>query len=115
MALAEAQDNLNHQLRSRTDLEVFLRQALEDVRLEIARKTNQNRPKESFTLPALQPSVSGTIEQAANSVSVHELQSTDRERVLEILFSQQRAIQLLYDKTFPISEGEERAFPAESS
>merc|ERR1711939_1059390 len=35
------------------------------------------------------------------SVSVHELTSQDRERVLELLLSQQRVVQLLYSKTFP--------------
>merc|ERR1719440_1365813 len=35
------------------------------------------------------------------AMSVHELTTQDRERVLELLLSQQRVVQLLYSKTFP--------------
>jgi len=34
-------------------------------------------------------------------VTVHDLTESDRERVLELLLSQQRVVQLLYEKTFP--------------
>ena len=41
------------------------------------------------------------VEPHANDVSLHELGQPARERVLELLLSQQRVVQLLYDKSFP--------------
>lgn len=79
-------------LQQRTELEVLLRQCLDDVKTEISRK-RQEQVKDGPNLPRL--------DQSGAAMSVHELSAQDRERVLELLLSQQRVVQLLYSKTFP--------------
>lgn len=72
-------------LQQRTELEVFLRQCLEDVQAEVSRhEEDQDRTSE-----------------AVASSSVHEMTAQDRGRVLELLQSQQRVVQLLYKKALP--------------
>lgn len=81
-------------LQQRTELEVLLRQCLDDVKSEVLR----NRPPSaSADVP---PGATGPSNQAVHNMSVHELGAQDRERVLELLLSQQRVVQLLYSKTF---------------
>lgn len=87
--LKEGQSGL---LQQRTELEVLLRQCLDDVKTEIARK-RQEADRKDTNLPKL--------DQSSTGMSVHELSAQDRERVLELLLSQQRVVQLLYSKTFP--------------
>eukprot|EP00440_Ansanella_granifera_P037317 gb/GFBE01040488.1/.p1 GENE.gb/GFBE01040488.1/~~gb/GFBE01040488.1/.p1 ORF type:complete len:435 (+),score=152.97 gb/GFBE01040488.1/:1-1305(+) len=79
-------------MQQRTELEVLLKQSLDDVKAEILRHRMQAEGKEPGALDAGPP---------LSSVSVHELSAQDRERVLELLLSQQRVVQLLYQKTFP--------------
>jgi hypothetical protein len=90
-------------LQQRTELEVLLRQCLDDVKSEIMRLRLENERKDGPPLP-----VPG---QTVTSMSIHELTPQDRERVLELLLSQQRVVQLLYSKTFPtqlpVTEGGE--------
>jgi len=83
-------------LQQRTELEVFLRQCLDDVKSEITR----HRLQEGHSPGG--PSVPGIDQpdQPPAAMSVHELTAQDRERVLELLLSQQRVVQLLYSKTF---------------
>merc|ERR1711972_391962 len=80
-------------LQQRTEIEVLLRQCLDDVKAEIMRHRLENERKDSPGAPG--PGVPIT------AMSVHELTTQDRERVLELLLSQQRVVQLLYSKTFP--------------
>merc|ERR1719247_301268 len=80
-------------LQQRTELEVLLKQCLDDVKAEIMRHRLEHERKDGPGLPA--PG------QPASTMSVHELSAQDRERVLELLLSQQRVVQLLYSKTFP--------------
>lgn len=88
---------LRHQqaemLQQRTELEVLLKQCLDDVKAEIIRHRLEHERKDGPGLPA--PG------QPASTMSVHELSAQDRERVLELLLSQQRVVQLLYSKTMP--------------
>merc|ERR1719183_2963370 len=80
-------------LQHRTELEVLLRQCLDDVKAEIMRHRLENERKDGPGLPS--PG------QPVTTMSVHELSAQDRERVLELLLSQQRVVQLLYSKAFP--------------
>jgi len=88
---------LRHQqaemLQQRTELEVLLKQCLDDVKAEIMRHRLEHERKDGPGLP--QPG------QPVSAMSVHELSAQDRERVLELLLSQQRVVQLLYSKTLP--------------
>lgn len=81
-------------LQQRTELEVLLRQCLDDVKAEIARHRVDFAKSDTSG-----PTIPGTGPPIAN-VQVHELSTQDRERVLELLLSQQRVVQLLYSKTF---------------
>lgn len=80
-------------MQQRTEIEVLLRQCLDDVKAEIMRHRLEHENKDSPSMPG--PGVPIT------AMSVHELTTQDRERVLELLLSQQRVVQLLYSKTFP--------------
>lgn len=80
-------------LQQRTELEALLRQCLDDVKAEIMRHRLENELKDGPGLP-----VPG---QTLAAMSISELSPQDRERVLELLLSQQRVVQLLYSKTFP--------------
>merc|ERR1711879_963147 len=80
-------------LQHRTELEVLLRQCLDDVKAEIMRHRLEFERKEGPGLPS--PG------QPITTMSVHELSAQDRERVLELLLSQQRVVQLLYSKALP--------------
>jgi len=76
-------------LQRRTELEGLLRQCLDDVKAEVFRSRGQSA---SFGGPQPFPS------QSVTSLSVHDLSAQDRERVLELLLSQQRVVQLLYSR-----------------
>lgn len=93
-ALKQQQADL---LQQRTELEVLLRQCLDDVKAEILRHRAQQQGGSPASGVA---ALSGPTQQAVNSMSIHELTAQDRERVLELLLSQQRVVQLLYSKTF---------------
>lgn len=80
-------------LQQRTEIEVLLKQCLDDVKAEIMRHRLEQERKDGSSAPG--PGVPIT------AMSVHELGMQDRERVLELLLSQQRVVQLLYSKAFP--------------
>mmetsp|Transcript_26321 Transcript_26321/g.52638 ORF Transcript_26321/g.52638 Transcript_26321/m.52638 type:complete len:445 (+) Transcript_26321:20-1354(+) len=81
-------------LQQRTELEVLLRQCLDDVKAEVLRHRSHS-PSPTSTAGA----ITGPG-QAISTVNVNDLTAQDRERVLELLLSQQRVVQLLYSKTF---------------
>ena len=75
-------------LQSRSELETLLRACVDDVRKEIAaQRGSAASPKGSSSSSRL--------------VGVDELGPKERERVLELLLSQERVVSLLYDRTFP--------------
>jgi len=81
-----------NELANRTELEAFLRQCIEDVKKEIQRRRAEmlasiNRAKNG----------GGNVDE----VSLADFSAADRERVMELLLSQERVINLLYEKTFP--------------
>merc|ERR1711865_1236818 len=79
-------------MQQRTEIEVLLRQCLDDVKAEIMRhRLDHENQKPGGAGPGV----------PITAMSVHELTTQDRERVLELLLSQQRVVQLLYSKTFP--------------
>jgi len=95
-------------LQQRTELEVLLRQCLDDVKAEILRhraEGNGDNPGGGFPGPG----------QAISSLSVNELTAQDRERVLELLLSQQRVVQLLYSRAFPQQLGGSPSPPPDSA
>ena len=77
--LMDARTALSTELEGKTELENLLRQCVEDVKAEITRRR---------------------VEQKA-SVREPEISPQDREKIIEVLLSQERVLTLLYDKTFP--------------
>eukprot|EP00397_Hematodinium_sp_SG-2012_P021790 GEMP01022533.1.p1 GENE.GEMP01022533.1~~GEMP01022533.1.p1 ORF type:complete len:418 (+),score=106.47 GEMP01022533.1:58-1311(+) len=91
--MEQLQDQQQKYMSCRTELEILLKAALDDVKMEIARREDEKTPKVDG--PKIDPAA------PPKHLSVHDLAGADRERVLELLLSQQRVVQLLYNKTFP--------------
>ena len=107
-ALTHIRANYAQELRSRTEMEMLLRQCVDDVRKEIALKTVNMGAQASHRSNSRQ--ATGTPSGAARSgsagnaaIPMAAFSQTDRERTLELLLSQERVISLIYAKTFPIS------------
>lgn len=94
--LRQVRTQFANDLQGRTELELFLKQCIEDVRHEIA----ANREN------------AGGTEVNMESVNMENFSPQDRERVMELLLSQERVISLLYSKTFPMQQNQE--MPIES-
>lgn len=101
--LSILRNNYSQELKNRTEMELLLRQCVEDVRQEISRRyvnegtiINSNSNTNSTDLVKLyinNPSL----------IPVENFLQNDRERVLELLLSQERVVSLIYSKTFPIN------------
>ena len=77
-------------MQQKTELELFLKECIEDVSAEILLKTKKrNDPTTKFDV--------------VPEKNYTEFNAPDRARVMELLLSQERVIALLYAKTFPIS------------
>merc|ERR1712096_439544 len=88
---------LNRELASRNELQMFLKQCLVDVREEVSKGSNkwggkQGNGRKGKARVALRP-------HSAKS-SRRLLGSSDRSRVLELLFAQERVLELLYSQAF---------------
>lgn len=100
-SLQQVRQNYASELKVRTDMEMLLRQCVEDVRQEIARRhvesaqfsNNANGNNDLAKLYSKQPGL----------IPVDEFTQEDRERVLELLLSQERVVSLIYAKTFPVT------------
>ena len=79
------------EIESRNFLEKILRLCVEDVKAEIAKKRSEN--KSNYY--------------ARGQRGIHELaeernmSAIDRNKIIEVLASQERVLTLLYDRTFP--------------
>jgi len=103
-ALTHVRANYAQELRSRTEMEMLLRQCVDDVRKEIALKTvSMGGGPRNNSRQAIGTAGGTRTATAAATVSVAAFNQTDRERTLELLLSQERVISLIYAKTFPIS------------
>ena len=106
-ALQHVRANYAQELRSRTEMEMLLRQCVDDVRKEIALKAvalgtaSRTNTTRGGTRGASAPSP--VVVPAASTLPVSAFAQGDRERTLELLLSQERVISLIYAKTFPIS------------
>ena len=98
---SKVRQNYASELKVRTDMEMLLRQCVEDVRQEIARRHIEsaqfsNNLSGSSDLSKLYSKQPGMI-------PIDEFTQEDRERVLELLLSQERVVSLIYAKTFPVA------------
>jgi hypothetical protein len=105
------------QLKERTELEVFLRQCVDDVKSDIARRKGavQGGGGGAGHLPPV-GGVSGhrSVDRRASGqglgdASLSQFSADDRARVMELLLAQERVIGLLYDRTFPSTSASSRA------
>lgn len=95
--LLQVRQHYAQELKSRTEVEILLRQCVEDVRKEIAKRHVESAQfAGSGDLAKLYSRQPGTI-------PIEDFTQEDRERALELLLSQERVVTLLYAKTFPIS------------
>ncbi len=106
--LQQARANLASELHSRTELEIFLRQCVEDVRHDIARKrtevlggTSGSGGAGGSPLREEGGGLGAGTGTGPAPVPLSDFSTSDRERVLELLLSQERVVNLLYSKTFP--------------
>ena len=83
------------ELQSRTELEIFLRQCTEDVKFEISKRKTQLAIVGGAPHRPISPIKAGT---SIKNVHLSDLSIPDRERVMELLLSQERVIELLYSK-----------------
>ena len=95
--LQQVRQNYAQELKSRTEIEMLLRQCVEDVRKEIARRH----------IESAQFSSSGDLAKLYNrqpgTIPIEDFSQEDRERALELLLSQERVVTLLYSKAFPVN------------
>ena len=96
-ALQSVRTNYAAELRSRTEMEILLRQCVDDVRKEISLRTISNHGS--------RPGSSGGphVHSVPVTVPTSAFSQADRERSLELLLSQERVISLIYSRTFPIN------------
>ena len=108
--LKAARLQYNKELGSKTELEVLLKQAVDKVKGERKQHKKQAQTKVYTTQPGLGVGVSNVphaglglnaATQAADEEN--ELNQHERERVIELMLSQERVIALLYEKTFPMT------------
>lgn len=85
---------------SKTEMEKLLRDSIEDVRDQIRKRRKGAPSSSSSTGKGSRRSILGTGK-SDGGVSVDDFTSSDRERVLELLFAKERVITLLQIKAFP--------------
>eukprot|EP00753_Platysulcus_tardus_P001057 PLAT11010.1.p1 GENE.PLAT11010.1~~PLAT11010.1.p1 ORF type:complete len:585 (-),score=173.66 PLAT11010.1:94-1767(-) len=93
------------EMQQRTDLELLLRECVEDVRHQLAVERraafDAHRSPSAKSRRSAGSSAAGFAALAAERPSLEDFGAKERERVLEMLLSKERVIMLLYGKTFP--------------
>lgn len=96
-SLQQVRQNYAAELKARTEMEMLLRQCVDDVRKEIAR-----RHIESAQFLQQNNDLARMYNREPGLIPVEDFTQEDRERALELLLSQERVVTLLYSKTFPV-------------
>lgn len=121
-ALTVTRNNYAAELRARTEMELLLRTCVEEVRKEIAKRHMEsayssnphgNNKTGDFTKLYQGQNAGGNNPNAASGdnngptespiIPIEDFTQEDRERVLELLLSQERVVTLLYSKAFPVA------------
>lgn len=91
--------NYQQELDSRTETELLLRQCIDDVRRELLRRQKRSREGGSSGSVPSTPD-KGALDPASlvTQLPIDKFSAADRERVLELLLSQERVVALLYSK-----------------
>lgn len=101
-SLAQVRQNYANELKIRTEMEMLLRNCVEDVRKEIARRYAEEGQFAAATAIS-NNDLARVYAKQPHLIPVDDFNQGDRERVLELLLSQERVVSLLYAKTFPIN------------
>ena len=96
--LQQVRTNYAQELKSRTEVELMLRQCVDDVRKEIARKHI-----DSAQFSGDSNDLAKLYGKNPSLIPMEQFTQEDRERALELLLSQERVLTLLYAKAFPIN------------
>ena len=83
---------LSKEIEIKNNLEKVLRQCADDVKTEISKKRSENKAMYYSR---------GKRDGAGAGVDEKHLTQQEREKIIEVLLSQERVLTLLYDKTFP--------------
>jgi myosin heavy subunit len=92
--LRRARSEYEREVQQRSQLELFLRECVADVRKEISHRRKGLVGKSS------QNATTSNLPSNHDNVSISDFTASDRERVMELLLSQERVINVLYSKTF---------------
>lgn len=87
--LKQVRQAYTSELQERSELETFLRQCIEDLRVDIMQRKSQQERRGPSSMSLTKP-------------SLKEFTQENRQRIMENLLAQERVIHLLYTKTFPI-------------
>ncbi|CAE7571621.1 unnamed protein product [Symbiodinium microadriaticum] len=104
-SLQQVRHNYAQELKSRTEMEILLRACVEDVRKEIARRHIETAQLGSLMKGVEEGDIDRIYGNHASAIPVEAFDQEDRERVLELLLSQERVVTLVYSKTFPVHNG----------
>lgn len=85
------------ELQTRTELEIFLRKCIDDVKNEIAERRGELLESKGIYRTPL--NTDGSV--LSPDIKLADFTPGDRQRVMELLLSQERVIGILYDKVFP--------------
>lgn len=85
------------ELATRTDLEIFLRKCVDDVKAEISERRGELLESNGIYKTPLD--INGST--LSPDIKLTDFTPGDRQKVMELLLSQERVINILYDKVFP--------------
>merc|ERR1712232_1538 len=94
--LQQVRNQYANELEDKTQLELFLRQCVQDVKNDIAKERHELATRSST------PDDPRSLNE--EKVNIESFQAKDRARVLELLLSKERVVSLLYTKTFQNSK-----------
>lgn len=94
--LKQGRVQYQREMQSKTELEHILRETVEQVRQD--RKNNQKKNSQIGGAKFIMQTPAQT-----DNEDLSDLTQQERERVIELLLSQERVIALLYEKTFPMT------------
>jgi hypothetical protein len=97
-SLQQVRQNYALELKTRTEVELLLRQCVDDVRKEIAR-----RYIESAQLSGENNDLAALYGKKPQLIPIEQFSQEDRERAMELLLSQESVLTFLYSKAFPVN------------
>jgi hypothetical protein len=101
--LQRARKSYEREVNQRTELEIFLRQCVRDVQIEIGRRREELIATNPIDRDGMDDREGRRTTEDGDEIPLSEFSAADRERVMELLLSQERVVSLLYSRTFPVS------------